>query len=70
MLYRMWNKGNTHPLLLEVQMYTSFKEIHVKVHRKKTVNLPKDAGMPLLGINRKDTSSYCRAHFGKQPRYL
>ena len=53
MLERMWSKGNTHPLMLGMQICTITFEISMRVSQKT-----QDPGIPLLVIYPKDAISY------------
>ena len=61
MLKRMWNEGNTHPLLVGMQTRAATVEISVAVFRKLGVNLPQDPAIPLLGIYPRDSRTYYKS---------
>ena len=52
------SKGNTHPLLVGRQTYTTTLEIVCQFLRKLGINLPQDTAIPLLVIYPKDAQSY------------
>ena len=55
----MWNKGNTHPLLVGIQTCAITLEISMVVSQKKMkINLPQDPALLLLNIYPKDAKSY------------
>jgi hypothetical protein len=54
MLAGMWSKGNTPPLLVEVQICTTTLEINLVVSQKTGKVLPQDPAIPLLDIYPKD----------------
>lgn len=53
----MWNKGNTHPFLLAVQLCIATETVW-QFLRKIGINLFQDPAIPLLGIYPKDSSPY------------
>ena len=59
MLLRMWIKGNTPPLLVGVQTYTTMLEIWWFL-RKLGVVLTQDPAIPILGIYPKEAPLYHR----------
>jgi hypothetical protein len=58
MLPRIWNKGNTPPLLVGWQTCTATLEINFVVSQKTGEVLLQDTAISLLGIYSKDTLSY------------
>ena len=83
MLERMQSKGNTHPLLVEMQTYTTTLEMSMAVSQKIGSQPTLGSAIPLLGIYPKDDQSYFKdscsimfiaalfviARTWKQPRY-
>jgi hypothetical protein len=50
MLTRMWRKRNTPPLLVELQACKPLWKSVWRFLRKLDIIIPKDSGIPLLGI--------------------
>ena len=58
MLERMWSKGNTPPLLVEMQICTSTLEINMAVSQKIGNQPTSGPAIPFWGIYPKDAQSY------------
>ena len=61
MLKRMWSKGNTHSLLVGMQIVQPLWKSVWQFLRKMGINLPQDPAIPLLGIYPRDAQSYCKS---------